>query len=132
MTNILVKNYFSSGELESEHYELNGLKHGTLRRWYKNGKLFSESTFINGKIDGLSRLWNEDGVCYISSELRNGVLHGEYISRWDSGSLKEYGFYVDGKRQPGYKYYREDGSLWHEIKWINGVRLTAVPDNFSI
>lgn len=110
----VIQEFWHSGGLKLEYHVLNGVKHGAQRRWYEGGSLLSECTFAHGKIHGVARLWTETGLCDLEEHYENDVTHGEYTSRWDSGGLKEHGFYVDGKRQPGYKYYREDGSLWCE------------------
>ncbi|MEW5823267.1 MAG: hypothetical protein AB1766_02865 [Pseudomonadota bacterium] len=110
----LIQEFDGNGLIKSEYFELDGVKNGVQRRWHEDGSIFSECTFIHGKLHGIARLWTAAGVCYIEENFEHGVRHGEYTSRWNSGGLKEHGFYVNGKRQPGYKYYREDGSLWCE------------------
>jgi len=111
---VLIQEFDPNGFIKSEHFELDGVKHGDSRMYHEDGSLFCECTYVYGKINGLCRMWTESGVCYIEENCVDGVLHGEYISRWNSGGLKEHGSYENGKRQPGYKYYREDGSLWCE------------------
>ena len=111
----LIKEFWDSGILKIERYELNGVQHGIQRRWCEDGSLLSECTFVHGKLHGVARLFTETGLAYIDENFENGVRHGEYISRWDSGGLKEHGFYIHGEPQPGYKYYREDGTLRRQV-----------------
>ena len=111
----LIKEFWDSGILKIERYELNGVQHGIQRRWCEDGSLLSECTFVHGKLHGVARLFTETGLAYIDENFENGVRHGEYISRWSSGGLKEHGFYIHGEPQPGYRYYREDGSLRRQV-----------------
>ena len=114
-TLVLIKHFHESGSIKSEHYEINGVRHGIERLWCMDGTLLSECTFSHGKLHGVARLFTETGLAYIEENFENGVRHGEYISRWDSGGLKEHGFYIHGEPQPGYKYYREDGTLRRQV-----------------
>jgi len=40
---------------------------------------------------------------------------GSYQSWWDNGVLKEQGVFKNGVRQPGYRWFNEDGTLHQEL-----------------
>lgn len=101
--------------MESQYFELNGKLVGLRRRWYKGGGLFSEAEFANGVANGIVRQWSEAGVLTLYANTKDGELDGPYRSWWDNAMLKEEGVFAQGVRQPGFRWYREDGSLWREV-----------------
>jgi len=74
----------------------------------------SEVEFHSGVRNGVLREWNKRGQLILSASVRDGEFDGDYKSWWDSGGVKEVGVYTKGERQPGYRWYRADGSLWSE------------------
>jgi len=119
MSDKTVREYFGSGELSSEHTEnAEGHQEGVSRRWYGNGQLWIEAHYSNGKAHGLLREWNENGQLIMQAERANDVFHGRFDSWWENGLPKEQGHYLNGKRQPGYCWYRIDGTLWSH--WNGG------------
>lgn len=111
----VIRDHFDSGELRSEYSEDESQrKDGVSRHWYKNGQLMSEAEYRRGQAQGVLREWNENGRLIMYSERSNGKLHGHFQSWWDDGTPKEDGYYLNGERQAGYRWYRADGSLWTE------------------
>jgi MORN repeat variant len=111
----VVRNMFPNGALESEYTEVGGKIEGCHRSWYPTGQLFSELDFVNGVKNGRIREWTEGGLLRLSASLKNGVFDGRYESWWDDGKPKEQGEFKDGVRQPGYCWYRMDGTLWQKL-----------------
>jgi MORN repeat variant len=111
----VVRNTFPNGALESEYTEVDGKVEGCHRSWYPTGQLFSELDFVNGIKNGQIREWTESGQLRLSASIKNGEFHGRYESWWDDGKLKEQGEFKDGVRQPGYCWYRTDGTLWSKL-----------------
>jgi antitoxin component YwqK of YwqJK toxin-antitoxin module len=113
----IVRRYFDSGKLMFEYYENERKeKNGISRHWYENGQLMSEANYCNGLAEGILRQWTESGQLIRYSESSIGKLQGRYQSWWDDGILKEDGYYVDDKRQIGYRWFKTDGSLWSKIE----------------
>lgn len=108
------RRYFPTGELMSEWTELNGLLHGWRRFWFVDGRLFTEAEYRNGLPHGLIREWTEDGQLTLLAMRKDGKLDGHYQSWWDDGVKKEDGFYVQGRKQKGYRWFRSNGELWRE------------------
>lgn len=110
-----VTHHYDSGEISSEYEEIDGVINGCLKRWHQNGALFVEAEYKDGLIHGFSKQWTESGIQTLSCSLQNGSFHGKYQSWWDDGVLKEEGYFIDGVRQPGYRWHKTDGSLWKEL-----------------
>ena len=108
-------NRFPTGELESEFTEVDGKIEGKRRRWHQSGQLFSEAEFVNGLLEGDLREWTKEGVMVLSAQMHKGEFHGRYESWWDNGTPKERGEFIDGVRQPGFTWFREDGSVWKQL-----------------
>jgi antitoxin component YwqK of YwqJK toxin-antitoxin module len=109
---LVVRDYFESGELISEHMTVAGVKQGTERGWHKNGQIFYEMHYVGGRAEGPYSQWDESGRPLLRTNLKQGKNDGFYQSWWNSGALKEEGYYVDDVRQPGYRWYSADGTLW--------------------
>ena len=116
MSTRVITSYYDSGEKASEHEEANGILSGHVRRWHQNGQLFVEAEYKDGLAHGVSQQWTESGIQTLFCIRKKGSLHGKYQSWWDDGIPKEEGIFLDGVRQPGYRWYKTDGTLWKELQ----------------
>ena len=64
---VLKREYFDSGELKSEVFEINGKKNGLYKEWHQKisrgiqrEKMYCK--YSNGYKDGLCLSWNEEGI----------------------------------------------------------------------
>ncbi len=94
------REYYNSGELEKEYFEINEKKEGEFKSYYKNGKIREIYTYIDGK--------------------RNG----EYKYYFPDGSLTTIGTSVNDNKNGEFKYY-SDNVLVDSCIYINGVRKTV-------
>ena len=111
----VVREMHPNGTVQREFTEVNGKIEGYRRRWYPTGQLLSEMEFVNGVSNGRIREWKAAGVLTLSASLKDGEFHGRYESWWDDGKPKEQGEFKGGVRQPGYCWYRTDGTLWSKL-----------------
>jgi antitoxin component YwqK of YwqJK toxin-antitoxin module len=95
--------------------EVAGKITGIRRRWYRNGQLFSEAEFQEDVKNGQVREWTETGSMLLSASVVNGQFDGPYQSWWDNGVVKEQGTFKKGVRQPGYRWFNQDGTLQQEL-----------------
>ncbi len=94
------REYYNSGELEKEYFEINEKKEGEFKSYYKNGEIQEICTYIDGK--------------------RNG----EYKYYFPDGSLTTIGTFVNDNKNGEFKYY-SDNVLVDSCIYINGVRKTV-------
>jgi antitoxin component YwqK of YwqJK toxin-antitoxin module len=111
----VVRDVYPNGVLRSEYTEVDGKAEGVRRYWYQTGQLLSELVFSNGIQNGQIREWTEQGVLTLSASIKNGEFDGRYESWWNDGKPKEQGDFRAGVRQPGYCWYRTDGTLWSKL-----------------
>jgi antitoxin component YwqK of YwqJK toxin-antitoxin module len=107
---------YPTGEVESSVDIVDPLLEKSIqRRWYRNGQMLSEVELVSGIPNGRVRQWTENGTLILDAVKLNNVHDGLYQSWWDNGVLKEQGVFLKGERQPGYKWFKNDGSLWQEL-----------------
>lgn len=94
------REYYNSGELEKEYFEINEKKEGEFKSYYKNGEIREICTYIDGK--------------------RNG--HYKYY--YPGGTLSTIGTFVNDNKNGLFKYY-SDNVLVNSDIYINGVRKTV-------
>ncbi len=61
------REYYSTGELETEWFEVNGKKEGESKSYYSTGKLMLVSNYVNDKIAGEFKLYYENGQFQVYS-----------------------------------------------------------------
>ena len=111
----VVREMHPNGTVQCEYAEVDGKIEGHRRYWYPAGQLLSEAEFVLGIANGRIREWTKGGLLCLSATRKNGVLDGRYESWWDDGKPKEHGDFKDEVRQPGYRWYHTDGTLWREL-----------------
>lgn len=113
---VVERDYYESGGLKSEIEILAGLRHGRTRYWFECGALMVEGNFYRGYCEGVVREWYADGLLMCEYEMLSGKYHGFYRSWWKNGNQKELGHWLMGVRQPGYCWYRINGSVWRVLE----------------
>lgn len=108
------REHYPSGMLKTEWTEKDGKLEGMRRFWFENGQLFAEAEYRDGLTNGVIREWTEDGQLTLLATCKDGKLDGHYQSWWDDGVPKEDGFYLQGRSQKGYRWFRPNGELWRE------------------
>ncbi len=56
----VVRTYYSSGELLSEYFEINGIKYGEEKHYYENGQLERICIYIDGKKNGEEKWYYQE------------------------------------------------------------------------
>ena len=85
------KDYFKSGQLQSEGYYLNGetaIPDGLFKFFFENGNIKTENNFIKGQIDGESKTFYPSGKLYYSEQYIINKLDGKRIVYYENGNLK--------------------------------------------
>ena len=85
------KDYFKSGQLQSEGYYLNGetaIPHGPFTYYFENGEIRTESNYGKEGIDGESRTFYSSGKLYYSEQYSSNKLQGKRIVYYENGNLK--------------------------------------------
>jgi len=101
------KNYYDTGELESDFPYQNGKIHGIVRHYYKNKVLKSITSYKNGVMDGLEEHYYPDGRIFIETFRKSfpdegyGFKHGRETVFNDDGTVISSGIYLYGNPWDG-------------------------------
>ncbi len=76
------RTYNENGEIETEYFEINGIKHGEYKEYYKDGQIKQISQYIDNKKQGLEKNYYVDGKLHYTCEYLNDKLHG--MEKWYS------------------------------------------------
>lgn len=106
--------YFPSGAIQSCYRKVEGSEFWIKQFWYENGSLLSEIGYLDGVPHGIIREWSALGFLTLCADMKHGEFDGNYQSWWSDGVLKEQGQFKQGRRQPGYRWFKTDGTLWRE------------------
>ena len=115
--------YFKTEETAVSYYVLHkNIKtpDGTWREWYASGQPESEMTYKNGTLDGIWRWWYENGYRKSEGTYKNGKPDGTWREWYDSGQMKSEGNYKNGEPNGTWKYWYESGQLEYEHIYKNG------------
>lgn len=85
------KDYFKSGQLQSEGYYLNeetAIPDGPFKVYFENGNIKTENNFIKGQLDGESKTFYPSGKFYYSEQYIINKLDGKRIVYYENGNLK--------------------------------------------
>ena len=70
------REYYKTGELESECFELNEKKEGIYKSYYPDGQLEIICSYIDGKINGEHKYYHINGqlceICFYTDDKMNG------------------------------------------------------------
>jgi len=107
------RTYYSTGELDSEYFEINGKINGLYKSYLKNGQLFVIKTYVDNILHGEYIHYHcAKEQIYFIHQYVNGKLNGEYKSFYENGQPQSIANYVDDKLNGECKSYRENGELY--------------------
>jgi antitoxin component YwqK of YwqJK toxin-antitoxin module len=86
----------TSGRTESEYVE--GLLHGSHRRFDADGRLLQQSHWSGGEMHGLESYWDEHGRRLREGQWQRGKQHGKFVS-WQNGEEIERSVWIDGEQR---------------------------------
>ena len=100
----IIKDYFISGQLQSDYYAIyidyndddKTFHEGEAHWYYKNGKMEQHRYYYNNKINGPLTYYYESGQIYSIIEYKMGIVDGEYYQYYPSGNLHRYAIYDNG------------------------------------
>ncbi|MCA9026403.1 MAG: hypothetical protein KDA86_14445 [Planctomycetaceae bacterium] len=136
-----------NGAVNTEGAFEGGDKHGTWTWYYPNGQKFAESNFDHGTMVGRESHWNADGDVMTTGEYRDGspwtgqfvdflgadlVItfqrgffdgepHGDWIWRYDDGTLNTLGGFLNGNKDGRWEWWYANGEKFAETEYNNGV-----------
>ncbi len=115
--------YPETGELESEVMYINGRRHGTFTFYNRNGTVNYSEDYRNGVVHGFKRSYYENGQLETETFVLNGF--SQYCTMFRPNGIKKvemlYGFNTQKLNGPFKRYY-ENGNVWFECTYINGLR----------
>jgi len=119
--------YFENEQLMSEGQYVNQKKDSVWRNFNEQGFLVSIETFKNNRLNG------EKLIYYIQNQIETGevkcaqletykdsILEGRCVEFFSTGSKKQQGAYIQGKKSGVWETYHPDGSLATRIKFRDG------------
>ena len=112
--------YFPNG---CEEYIM-AYEKGELRQWltfYPTGFLKENRTYVNNQLNGLLLFYYPNGQLQYYSTIEQGLIVGMQYEWWPNGHLKKYGPTKNGRYHGHWKIYNEDGSLYVEGEYVDGV-----------
>ena len=74
----VIRNYYETGELQEEYFQLNGKKEGEYKRYNYNGNLYAICNYFNGHPKGEYKSYHENGEL---KEIRNYAKYGNYAKK---------------------------------------------------
>ncbi|MDR0543095.1 MAG: hypothetical protein LBH19_12910 [Dysgonamonadaceae bacterium] len=118
-----VYRYSQDGRLEYEKGMKDGIDDGPERRYDESGKVIAETIYKNGKAEGKSFAIYNKGYsdAYVKTECyKNGILDGDYSEKYENGTVKTKGKYLNGKKEGVWETNKEDGSKRPTEEYKNG------------
>jgi hypothetical protein len=111
ITDGVVKQYRTDGELKNEITFKDGKKHGLAKTYYKDGMLHQEIEYINNVQHGLATTYYETGKVYQITPYDSGKINGIRKKYRKNGDLMAEIPYDHNSPCKGLKEYLLDGSL---------------------
>lgn len=116
------RDYYKNGKLKSESNYSEGIKKGVCKEWWETGKLWTEGIYVNDQANGLMKWYNDQGILVASGNMTNGKRDGAwYICDVHSLSNCITANFKMDKKVGIWKIYHDNGKLWKEQNWANGV-----------
>ncbi len=135
------------GSLNTEGAFEGGEKHGLWTWYYPNGQRFAESNFDHGTMIDSESHWNSDGDLVTTGEYRDGnpwtgqfvdflgadlvvtfqrsfldgEPHGDWIWRYNDGTLNTQGGFVNGNKDGRWEWWYANGEKFAETDYSEGV-----------
>lgn len=106
-----VRNYFGTGQLQSEGHYRQGKADGLWRYYNRFGKLVSEYRYADGLLQGRGVEYYPSGAKKLQLEYKDNVLDGYFQEFYKHGPVKQEGWFLNGKREQQWLSYFPDGTL---------------------
>jgi len=116
----IIKAYFDNGNVSREMEYKNGQLVNNYKEYYYSGQLESNLNFIDGDYDGKITYYYANGNMKKEGIYTYGVLNGTYTKYYKNGKTKEVIPYVNGTIHGANKYYDTSGKLTKEELYFNG------------
>ena len=84
---VVVRQRYPNGALQTEHRYRNGVLDGTSRGWYESGVLAYERSYRDGREHGTHRAWYENGTRRSVLHYEDGLSEGEQRRWYRNGRL---------------------------------------------
>ena len=109
------KNYYETGELQSEGALVDDLRMKEWKFYHPNGNLKKLAFYKDGKPFGETERYYEDNILQSKGKYDEmGQQTSRWIYKWKNGNHKEKGDYEFGLRIGLWKYYNERGAIERE------------------
>ena len=122
--------YFPTGQIESEASFRDGKREGAYKHYFENGQLQWQANYEGGKLQGEAIEYYESGKLKRIATYKDNNINGSVRTYFENEKLMAEWMYIDGKRvnEEGIyfegidKTFYENGNLWEERNFHNGVR----------
>lgn len=118
--NFAVKNYFSTGQLQSEGNYRKGKNHGPWKFYNRFGRLINEYNYVDGELEGKGIDYFPSGEKKYVVEYQDNVLHGYFQEFYRNGQVKQEGWFQEGEREQQWFTYFLDGTLETDSYYLGG------------
>lgn len=117
----VIREYFINGQLNSEYYEINGLKEGESKRYNKNSMLEETFMYVNGKSYGVNNFYScFNGNLLETAKYVDNMRQGICIEyHYDNFAIKRQVNYIDNIAKCYVEQYYENGKL-HSTYNVDG------------
>ncbi len=105
------RNYFTTGQLQSEGNYRKGKMHGPWKTYNRFGKLLSEFTYADGQLQGKGIEYFPSGEKKYGMEYKDNELHGYFTEYYRHGQVKQEGWFQNGNREQQWLTWFPDGTL---------------------
>jgi uncharacterized protein len=129
------KSFTPEGFLIASEFYVDDKREGEAFYYYETGELHKRVVFENDKIEGFVYEYDKSGRIitqerYSKGNLRSSEKINRYSSEkkkvgtwkefYDNFQIKEEGYYVNGKKNGVFKFYKRDGKLDKMLMYNNG------------
>jgi len=114
-----IKALFDNGKTSRAFEYKNGKLHGLYKEYYYSGQLESEMTYISGNYDGVVTNYYANGNTKSTYNYQYGVLQGLGTKYHENGKKKEETSFINGNKNGSKKYFDTNGELTKEEHYFN-------------
>ncbi|MBD3402255.1 hypothetical protein GF420_05120, partial [candidate division GN15 bacterium] len=114
--------YWENGQIKTEVYFRDDVRHGPYRYWHYDGAFGGESVFEDGT--GVLRQQYADGTPMVERPFVDGKEHGVYREWYPSGVQSMEGQYEHGRPVGSYRNWHPNGQLFRKVV-RDGFRMVA-------
>ncbi len=115
-----VKQFYSTGQLNSEGAYVKGKQSGVWKYYYREGGKLSEYNYVDDQIVGeVVEYFHSGGKKYVSN-YKEGERDGYFQEFYPHGQVKHEGWYQKGMRQQQWQEYYANGVVESDYYYLNG------------